>query len=99
MTTLHTYADTLAVRRLIGRGCEVVVIGGGFIGLEVAASAVARGASRDRARGWPAAAAAAGNILGASRPYEDVPWFWSDQYDGPVSLSSGRLDSNGLCWS
>lgn len=43
--TLRTYADALAIRRVIGPGCEVVVIGGGFIGLEVAASAVSRGAS------------------------------------------------------
>ncbi|WP_225174609.1 MULTISPECIES: FAD-dependent oxidoreductase [unclassified Bradyrhizobium] len=45
MATLRTYADALAIRRIIGRGCEVVVNCGGFIGLEVAASAVARGAS------------------------------------------------------
>lgn len=45
MATLRTYADALAIRRVIKRGCEVVVIGGGFIGLEVAACAVSRGAS------------------------------------------------------
>lgn len=44
IATLRTYADALAIRKIIGRGCEVVVIGGGFIGLEVAASAVSRGA-------------------------------------------------------
>lgn len=42
---LRTYADALAIRQMISPGREVVVIGGGFIGLEVAASAVSRGAS------------------------------------------------------
>lgn len=45
IATLRTYADALAIRRAIIEGCEVVIIGGGFIGLEVAASAVSRGAS------------------------------------------------------
>lgn len=30
IATLRTYADALAIRRTIGRGCEVVAIGGGF---------------------------------------------------------------------
>jgi 3-phenylpropionate/trans-cinnamate dioxygenase ferredoxin reductase subunit len=37
--TLRTYADALAIRALIRSGRSVVVVGGGFIGLEVAASA------------------------------------------------------------
>lgn len=41
--TLRTYADALAICRMIGQECEVVVVGGGLIGLEVAASAVLRG--------------------------------------------------------
>ncbi|RZN07870.1 ferredoxin reductase [Bradyrhizobium genosp. SA-3] len=212
MATLRTYADALAIRRMIGRGCEVVVIGGGFIGLEVAASAVSRGASvtvveagtrlltravpapladlvrakhedagvrietgamveridvngrRSRVlladgrthladlvlvgigvvpnvelaqaagltvdngivldemlttsdphifaagdccsfphrlygkrirveawrNAWQQGAAAAANILGANRPYENVPWFWSDQYDETLQVA-------GLC--
>ncbi|MBP0114390.1 NAD(P)/FAD-dependent oxidoreductase [Bradyrhizobium vignae] len=45
IATLRTYADALAIRQMIGQGCKVLVIGGGFIGLEVAASAVSRGAS------------------------------------------------------
>lgn len=45
MAMLRTYADALAIRQIIHRGCEGVVIGGGFIGLEVAASAVSRGVS------------------------------------------------------
>ncbi|MCK1744856.1 FAD-dependent oxidoreductase [Bradyrhizobium sp. 139] len=212
IATLRTYADALAIRRVIGPGCEVVVIGGGFIGLEVAASAVSRGASvsvleagtrlltravpariaelirgkhersgvrietsaiveridakdgrseivladgrthiadlvvvgigavpntelaraagltvdngivvdetlatpdpdifaagdccsfphrlygeRVRLEVWRNAqrqgVAAAGNMLGASQPYEDVPWFWSDQYDETLQIA-------GLC--
>ncbi|WP_225174680.1 MULTISPECIES: FAD-dependent oxidoreductase [unclassified Bradyrhizobium] len=45
MTTLRTYAEALAIRRIIDARCKVVVIGGGFIGLEVAASASSKGAS------------------------------------------------------
>ncbi|MGY4230278.1 3-phenylpropionate/trans-cinnamate dioxygenase ferredoxin reductase subunit [Bradyrhizobium sp. USDA 4503] len=212
MVTLRTYADALAIRRIIGGRCEVVIIGGGFIGLEVAASAVSRGASvtvleagprlltravpapmaelikakhersgvrietgamveridategrskvmlaggrtcladlvvvgvgavpnvelaqaaglavdngivldktlatsdpdifaagdccsfphrlygeRIRLEAWRNAqrqgAAAAANILGANRPYDDVPWFWSDQYDQTLQIA-------GLC--
>ncbi|MCA6120008.1 FAD-dependent oxidoreductase [Bradyrhizobium sp. WSM 1738] len=212
IATLRTYADALAIRQIIRRGCEVVVIGGGFIGLEVAASAVSRGASvtvveagprlltravpapvaelirakHERAgvriesgamvegidahegrskvvladgrthladlvlvgigvvpnvelaqaaglavdngialdetlttsdphvfaagdccsfphrlygarmrleawrNAWQQGAAAAANMLGANRPYENVPWFWSDQYDETLQIA-------GLC--
>ncbi|WOH52478.1 NAD(P)/FAD-dependent oxidoreductase [Bradyrhizobium sp. sBnM-33] len=212
IATLRTYADALAISRIVRRGCELVVIGGGFIGLEVAASAVSRGASvtvvevgprlltravpapiaelirakheragvcietgaivegieanerrakvvladgrthladlvlvgvgavpnvelaqaaglavdngivldetlttsdphvfaagdccsfphplygeRIRLEAWRNArqqgAAAAANMLGANRPYENVPWFWSDQYDETLQIA-------GLC--
>ncbi|MBX5101302.1 FAD-dependent oxidoreductase [Rhizobium lentis] len=43
--TLRTHEDAIGIRHSIGQGCRAVVIGGGFIGLEVAASAVVRGAS------------------------------------------------------
>ncbi|MCC8945108.1 FAD-dependent oxidoreductase [Bradyrhizobium sp. Arg62] len=45
VATLRTYDDATRIRHVIGQGRDVVVIGGGFIGLEVAASAVSRGAS------------------------------------------------------
>ncbi|MBZ9603157.1 NAD(P)/FAD-dependent oxidoreductase [Phyllobacterium chamaecytisi] len=45
VATLRTYEDAMAIRQTIGQGCELVVIGGGFIGLEVAASAASKGAS------------------------------------------------------
>ncbi|MGV7214862.1 FAD-dependent oxidoreductase [Bradyrhizobium sp. UFLA05-112] len=45
VATLRTYEDATRIRNTIGQGRKVVVIGGGFIGLEVAASAVLRGAS------------------------------------------------------
>ncbi|RWI16588.1 FAD-dependent oxidoreductase [Mesorhizobium sp.] len=45
VATLRTYDDAMGIRQVVGSGCDVVVIGGGFIGLEVAASAVSRGAS------------------------------------------------------
>jgi 3-phenylpropionate/trans-cinnamate dioxygenase ferredoxin reductase subunit len=41
---IRTIDDTLALRPVLEPGTRVVVIGGGFIGLEVAASAHARGA-------------------------------------------------------
>ncbi|WP_434733026.1 FAD-dependent oxidoreductase [Rhizobium sp. YTUHZ044] len=44
VVTLRTYGDAVGIRKIVGQGCRVAVIGGGFIGLEVAASAVIRGA-------------------------------------------------------
>ncbi|MFB6453612.1 oxidoreductase C-terminal domain-containing protein, partial [Bradyrhizobium tunisiense] len=32
-------------------------------------------------------AAAAANMLGAERPYENVPWFWSDQYEETLQIA------------
>lgn len=206
--TLRTYADAMNIRKAIGPKCEIVVVGGGFIGLEVAASAVSRGAAvtvieagprllaravpeaaaeiiklrhersgvrfetgaivqridaacgrsnvvlasgliypadlvivgvgavpnvelahmsglaigngiavdetlatsdpdvfaagdccsfphslyggRIRLEAWRNAqrqgAAAAGNMLGANRPYDEIPWFWSDQYDQTLQV-------------
>ena len=40
---LRTFSDALALRGRLQPSSEIVVIGGGFIGLEIAASAVARG--------------------------------------------------------
>lgn len=41
--TLRTYEDSLALRANFARGRKIVIIGGGFIGLELAASARALG--------------------------------------------------------
>ncbi|MFC9556716.1 NAD(P)/FAD-dependent oxidoreductase [Rhodococcus sp. NPDC056960] len=41
---LRTRADAEALRKYLREGCRVVVVGGGFIGLEVAAAARKRGA-------------------------------------------------------
>ncbi|MEH1017719.1 FAD-dependent oxidoreductase [Micromonospora sp. CPCC 206060] len=43
--TLRTIQDAIALRAALDSGSRVVVIGGGFIGLEVAAAARAKGAS------------------------------------------------------
>lgn len=40
---LRTFADALAMRERMEPGRKLVVIGGGFIGLEIASSAIARG--------------------------------------------------------
>ena len=40
---LRSFADALALRRQLKPGARIVVIGGGFIGLEVTASAIQRG--------------------------------------------------------
>lgn len=40
---LRTFADALALRGRLRPGARLVVIGGGFIGLEIAASAIGRG--------------------------------------------------------
>ena len=42
---LRTFADALAMRQRLRSGSRLVVIGGGFIGLEIAASAIGRGCS------------------------------------------------------
>jgi 3-phenylpropionate/trans-cinnamate dioxygenase ferredoxin reductase subunit len=42
---LRTFADALAMRAYLKPGIRLVVIGGGFIGLEIAASALHRGCS------------------------------------------------------
>ena len=64
---LRTFADALALRGRLRPGRRLVVVGGGFIGLEIAASAVARGcavtvlemAPRLLMRGVPASIATA----------------------------------------
>lgn len=63
---LRSFADALALRDRLRPGCRIVIVGGGFIGLELAASAVARGckvslvemAPRILMRGVPAEVAA-----------------------------------------
>lgn len=65
--TLRRYADALAIRARLSPGRRLAVIGGGFIGLELAAAARARGAAvtvveaapRILTRAVPAPAAAA----------------------------------------
>ena len=42
--TLRSFDDALAIRRHLAPGQRVAIIGGGFIGLELAASAIRRGA-------------------------------------------------------
>lgn len=42
---LRTFADALGLRARLRPGSRLVLIGGGFIGLEIAASAIARGCS------------------------------------------------------
>jgi 3-phenylpropionate/trans-cinnamate dioxygenase ferredoxin reductase subunit len=59
---LRTHDDAIAIREMLGRGGHVAVIGGGFIGLEIAASArklgcavtVIEGLERILMRGVPA---------------------------------------------
>ena len=41
--TLRSFADALGLRRQLKPGAQICVIGGGFIGLEIAASAIQRG--------------------------------------------------------
>ena len=54
VVTLRTLADSLALRDLLGDGVRVVVIGAGFIGLEVAATATQRGCRVTVLEGLPA---------------------------------------------
>jgi 3-phenylpropionate/trans-cinnamate dioxygenase ferredoxin reductase component len=50
---LRTYDDALALRENISHGKHIIIIGGGFIGLEVAASACKRGADVTLIEGLP----------------------------------------------
>lgn len=45
VVTLRTFEDALMLREQLREGAHIIIIGGGFIGLEVAASARKRGAS------------------------------------------------------
>ncbi len=51
--SLRTHADALRIKAQLRPGARVVLIGGGFIGLEVAASARAAGCSVDVVEGAP----------------------------------------------
>jgi 3-phenylpropionate/trans-cinnamate dioxygenase ferredoxin reductase subunit len=53
LRTLRTHADAIAIREMVGPGRTLIVIGGGFIGLEVAAAARQRGASVILVEGLP----------------------------------------------
>ena len=65
IVTLRTFQDALAIRRSLGEGRHIAIIGGGFIGLELAASArkagtkvtLVEGLPRVLSRGVPAAIA------------------------------------------
>ena len=50
---LRTFEDALALRRDIKPGGRIIIVGGGFIGLEVAASARKRGANVTLIEGLP----------------------------------------------
>ena len=51
--TLRTYEDAMALREAITLGKHIIIIGGGFIGLEVASSARKRGAEVTLIEGLP----------------------------------------------
>ena len=38
------------------------------------------------------AKAAASSLTGTARPFEDIPWFWSDQYDVKLQIAGLALD-------
>jgi len=38
------------------------------------------------------AKAAASGLAGTARPFEDIPWFWSDQYDVKLQIAGLALD-------
>ena len=66
---LRTIADARRLRDALARGARLAVIGAGFIGQEVASTARAAGARRDRHRGAAAPLAAVlGDELGGGSP-------------------------------
>src|SRR5919197_277404 len=89
---LRTFENSDAIREAIDRGGRAVVIGAGWIGSEVAASARTKGMDVTLVEQlsvplerWHNALeqgpAAARNMLGKGDPYDRIPYFFSDQYD------------------
>jgi 3-phenylpropionate/trans-cinnamate dioxygenase ferredoxin reductase subunit len=100
---LRTYDDALAIRSRLGPGCRVAIAGGGFIGLELAASARLRGAQvtvieaqrRILMRGVPAEIAEAVRALHESHGVEilceqGISAIESDDHRVTVTLADGR---------
>ena len=89
---LRTIEDSEAIRAQIAAGTEVVVIGGGFIGLEIAGSAVKRGAK-------VAVLEAADRLMGRSVAPEVSDWFARMHRDRGVDLRLGisiaAIEGNG----
>ncbi|MXY38290.1 MAG: pyridine nucleotide-disulfide oxidoreductase [Rhodospirillaceae bacterium] len=79
---LRTIEDSEAIRRPIAAGTEVAVIGGGFIGLEIAGSAAKRGA-------WVTVLEAADRLMSRSVAPEVSDWFARMHRDRGVDLRLG----------
>ncbi len=77
---LRTFDDALAIRAHLAPGRRVAIVGGGFIGLELAASARRRGVAGDRHRG-----ATANFDARRSRPRSLRPW---TRYTPPTASRS-----------
>ena len=76
---LRTIKDSAAIRAQIAAGTEVAVIGGGFIGLEIAGSAARRGAR-------VTVLEAADRLMGRSVALEVADWFARMHRDRGVDL-------------
>ena len=101
---LRTFDDALAIRKHLGAGRKVAIIGGGFIGLELAASArklgcevvVVEAQPRILMRGVPADIAAVIHALHADQGVEiacgdGIAAIEEDANAIRIQLSSGRL--------
>lgn len=94
ITTLRTYEDAMRIREQIGHGRKVVVVGGGFIGLEVAASAAVRSSSvlvleagsRLLARAVPASVA---ELIRAKHEANGVSFQFNAQIKGVECVDGG----------
>ena len=89
---LRTLEDSEAIRAHIPAGAEVAVIGGGFIGLEIAGSAAKRGAK-------VTVLEAADRLMGRSVAPEVSDWFAQMHRDRGVDLRLGvsvaAIEGNG----
>jgi 3-phenylpropionate/trans-cinnamate dioxygenase ferredoxin reductase component len=79
---IRDFSDTLAVRARLQAGVKVVVIGGGFIGLESAASAAKRGCD-------VTVLEAADNLMGRSVAPEIGSWFVEMHRTNGVKINTG----------
>src|SRR5436309_1014321 len=85
---LRTVADADRIREAMARGGRAVVVGMGFIGAEVAASMRQSGLEVVAVEPFKTPLyRALGGEIGRGPAYDEVHWFWSDQFDANIQYA------------